>query len=337
MRYILEISDLSVEFPTRSGVIRVVDRLSLCLRPGERLGLVGESGSGKSITLLSVLGLVPSPGRVVQGEILYRGRNLLRLKPNQLQALRGKDLAMVFQDPMTTLNPVFPVGEQIRESLRVHGFFFRRRLFPFGRSVYSQERKRVLHLMAEVGIPSPEERYGAYPHEFSGGMQQRAMIAIALACDPEVLLLDEPTTALDVTIQAQIMALLDQTCRRRGTAIVLVTHDLSLAAEFCDRIAVMYAGKVVEEGPVDDVIRNPRHPYTQGLLAAIPQMGHARRIPQAIPGEVDLAVLPKGCPFAPRCTWVMDRCWLEMPEYYPVGSSHKARCFLNREAKWNPS
>lgn len=332
----LEILDLCVEFPAQGRAFRAVDGVTLRLGQGERLGLVGESGSGKSMTLLSVMGLVPPPGRVVRGEVRYRGRNLYQLKPQEWRTLRGKNLAMVFQDPMTTLNPVFKVGEQIRESLRVHGFFPGPSMVPFDRIRRHRERERVLHLMAEVGIPSPQERYEAYPHEFSGGMQQRAMIAIALACNPEILLLDEPTTALDVTVQAQIMALLDEISRSRGTAIILVTHDLSLAAEFCDRIAVMYAGKIVEEGPVEQVIQEAKHPYTQGLLAAIPHIGPTRQIPLPIPGEVDLAALPPGCPFAPRCPWVMERCWREVPDLYPVSSKHQTRCFLSQEAPWNP-
>jgi len=321
---LLLIEDLQVVFLTPHGSVRAVNGLSLQLGVGERVGLVGESGSGKSVTLLTILGLTPAPGRVIRGRILFRGMNLLEATPRQLRQIRGRHIAMIFQDPMTSLNPVFKVGEQVRESLRVHNYLAEGVLPGRRRNL---ERQRVLQLMAEVGIPSPEERYEAYPHEFSGGMQQRAMIAIALSCDPEIILADEPTTALDVTVQAQIMNLLDRINRTRGTAILLVTHDLHLAAEFCDRIVVMYAGQVVECGSSEEVLRHPKHPYTQGLLNALPEI-HPQKAPlQPIPGEIDLAALPPGCPFAPRCNRVMPVCQ-NPPELLEPVPGHQVRCFL---------
>ncbi|MBW1722868.1 MAG: ABC transporter ATP-binding protein [Deltaproteobacteria bacterium] len=329
---VLELKNLTVEFPTRRGLVRAVNQVSLTLEKGQRLGLVGESGSGKSMTLLSILRLVPHPGLIAQGGITYQGTELLGLKPGEMRALRGKDIAMIFQDPMTTLNPVYKVGDQIRESLRVHNVFTANSsLFVFEKKRRAAERRRVLELMDEVGIPSAEERYEAFPHEFSGGMQQRAVIAIALACNPNILLADEPTTALDVTVQAQIMALLERINQERGTAIILVTHDLSLASEFCDRIAVMYAGRILEQGSVADVIDRPRHPYTIGLLNALPRMRFGRRPLQPIPGEVDLASLPLGCVFANRCSQAEDMCYRSSPQLEVVEPGHEACCFKCRE------
>ncbi len=325
MRAILRVEDLLVEFPTPHGQVRAVNGVTFQLATGERLGIVGESGSGKSMTLLTIMGLTPPPGRIRRGEVWFKERNLLEASPQELRQMRGRHIAMIFQDPMTTLNPVFRVGEQIRESLRVHQYLGEERV-PASRR-RALEKQRVLRLMAEVGIPAPEERYEAYPHEFSGGMQQRAMIAIALSCDPEVILADEPTTALDVTVQAQIMRLLDQINRQRGTAIVLVTHDLHLAAEFCDRILVMYAGQIVEQGPTEAVIRHPKHPYTQGLLGALPEIRPEKTPLMPIPGEIDLAHLPPGCPFAPRCHRAMEACSTP-PALLEVEENHQVRCFL---------
>lgn len=333
MTNILEIEDLTVEFPTRRGAIRAVNHVNLTLDRGERLGLVGESGSGKSMTLLTILRLTPHPGRITSGVIRYLDKDLLSLNLTQMRRLRGKELAMIFQDPMTTLNPVFRVGDQIRESLRVHNIYGGGSSI-FGRRKQNQaERVRVMELMAEVGIPSPEERYEAYPHEFSGGMQQRAMIAIALACNPRVLLADEPSTALDVTVQAQIIALMERISDTRGTATILVTHDLSLAAEFCGRIAVMYAGTIVEQGPVTAVINAPGHPYTIGLLNSLPRLRHGKRPLTPIPGEVDLAELPPGCPFSPRCINAMEQCHAHLPDQVLLSPGHAVRCFLFKEAE----
>lgn len=326
---VLEIQDLTVAFPTRHGVVRAVSAVSLSVVPGGRIGLVGESGSGKSMTLLTAMRLTPHPGQITGGQIHYHNRNLFELDNKAMRSLRGKEIAMIFQDPMTTLNPVHKIGDQIRETLKVHNIYggqsFRRE-----KSRRKEEQLRVYRLMEEVGIPSPEERYENYPHEFSGGMQQRAVIAIALSCNPKVLLADEPTTSLDVTVQAQIMALLEKISRERQTAIILVTHDLSLAAEFCERIAVMYAGSIVEEGSVSQVIDTPLHPYTRGLLNALPRLGLEKKMLEPIPGEIDMADLPPGCIFAPRCREVVQVCWESKPGLVAVENGHLARCHLCR-------
>ena len=286
------------------------------------------------MTLLSILRLVPFPGKIVGGEVTFRGCNLLEKKPAEMRTLRGQDIAMVFQDPMTTLNPVFRVGEQIGESLRIHGAMgkesFRRK---YGENRKIAERKRVLELMREVGIPSAEERYLEYPHQFSGGMQQRALIAIALSCNPKLLLADEPTTALDVTIQAQILSLLEQINKEHGTGIILVTHDLGVAAEFCQRIAVMYAGSLVEIGPTDVVIEDPQHPYTIGLLRSIPKITGKKEKIKPIFGNVpDLAGLAGGCPFAPRCDFVEDACYSRDIPMRQITDNHQVRC-LNSQGQ----
>jgi len=309
---LLELEDLTTVFPTRRGLVRAVDGLSFRLHRGEKLGIVGESGSGKSVTLLSILRLVPPPGQIVQGEVRFQGEDLGSKSGRELRAMRGKDIAMIFQDPMTTLNPAFRVGDQIRESLRIHNIAqpgngrFARLL---GKGPRTAEDERVLQAMADVGIPVPEQNALRYPHQFSGGMQQRVLIAVALACEPQVLLADEPTTALDVTIQAQIMALLDKINREHSTAIVLVTHNLGLVAEFCQNIIVMYAGQMIERGTIDQVINEPMHPYTQGLLRCLPKIGAQQEKILPIPGLVpDLAHLPGGCPFFPRCDQAMPEC-----------------------------
>lgn len=332
---LLEIDDLAVQFATRRGTVRAVDGVSLRLHEGEILGIVGESGSGKSMTLLSILRLIPRQGRIARGAIRYRGQNLLDLPMGAMRALRGGDIAMIFQDPMTTLNPVFPVGEQIREALRIHGRLDpdRKRRWPhdlIDRQRLRAEREEVVRVMHEVGIPAPELRYRDYPHQFSGGMQQRALIAIALSCRPRILLADEPTTALDVTIQAQILDLMRQINRDHGTSIILVTHDLAVAAEFCDRIAVMYAGRIVESGATEEVLFRPRHPYTEGLLRSIPRLEGERTPLEPIPGEVpDLAALPENaCPFAPRCHRAIPACTAQVPPRVEVGPGHYARCLL---------
>ena len=309
---LLEVEGLTTVFPTRRGLVRAVDGLSFQLHRGEKLGIVGESGSGKSVTLLSILRLVPYPGKIVAGDARFRGEGLGAKSARQMRQIRGKDVAMIFQDPMTTLNPAFVVGEQIRESLRIHGLVPARkgvawRLYDPRRR--AAEYRRVWETMADVGIPLPVENARSYPHQFSGGMQQRALVAIALSCEPQVLLADEPTTALDVTIQAQIVALLDKINREHGTAIVLVTHNLGLVAEFCQRIIVMYAGQLMEQGTTDQVIETPQHPYTRGLLHCLPETGARQERIQPIPGLVpDLADLPRGCPFAPRCDAALGIC-----------------------------
>jgi oligopeptide/dipeptide ABC transporter ATP-binding protein len=309
---LLELRDLTTIFPTRRGLVRAVDGMSFTLHEREKLGIVGESGSGKSVTLLSILRLVPHPGQIASGEVYFQGESLAQKPGADMRRIRGKEIAMIFQDPLTTLNPVFSVGEQIHESLRIHhimdapdGGWHPLR----GRRRRKAEDERVLAVMQDVGIPSPADRAKAYPHQFSGGMQQRVIIAIALSCEPRLLLADEPTTALDVTIQAQIMALLNKINQEHGTSIILVTHNLGLVAEFCENIIVMYAGWMMEKGSVDEVIADPKHPYTVGLLRCLPRISAERRKIRPIPGLVpDLAELPPGCPFSPRCDQVMDAC-----------------------------
>jgi oligopeptide/dipeptide ABC transporter ATP-binding protein len=320
---VLELRHLTTVFPTRRGLVRAVDGMDLTLHEGEKLGIVGESGSGKSVTLLSIMRLVPKPGETVDGDVLFQGESLLRKSPVEMRAIRGKEIAMIFQDPLTTLNPVFSVGEQIHESLRIHNIVMSsdlassassdgRRHGRFRRRRKDAEQERVIEVMEDVGIPSPEERAKSYPHQFSGGMQQRVIIAIALSCEPRLLLADEPTTALDVTIQAQIMDLLNKINREHGTSIILVTHNLGLVAEFCHNIIVMYAGWMMEKGNIDEVITDPKHPYTEGLLRCLPRISAKREKIHPIPGLVpDLASLPPGCPFSPRCDRALPRCWEE--------------------------
>lgn len=333
---VLELRNLTTAFPTQRGSVRAVESVNLALFPGQILGLVGESGCGKSTVLMSILQLIAKPGGVEAGEILLEGRDLRGLSQAEMRAIRGKDIAMIFQDPLSTLNPAFHVGEQIRESLRLHKMMPGSAI-PFSRTRKNREKERVLEVMTEVGIPAPEARYRAYPHEFSGGMQQRALIAIGLACHPKVLLADEPTTALDVTIQAQIVDLMKRINEEHGTAIILVTHDLGLAAEFCDHVAVMYAGRIVEIGPTDQVIQQPQHPYTEGLLRCIPDISRRQPI-QPISGSVpDLADLPTGCAFVPRCPYARPVCsersfrlltanGAASPELARSGEVHMARC-----------
>ncbi len=334
---LLELRNLDTVFPTRRGLVRAVAGVSLSLREGEILGVVGESGCGKSVTMLSILRLIASPGRIAGGEIFFEGRDLLKLDDGAMRRIRGKEIAMVFQDPQTSLNPVFTVGDQIRESLRLHHVVASRR-WAWGQP--DEEKNRVLALMAEVGIGSPADRYHEYPHEFSGGMQQRALMAIALACEPKVLLADEPTTSLDVTIQAKIMDLMRQINQARGTAIVLVTHNLDLAAEFCQRVAVMYAGRIVEMGTTEQVTETPQHPYTRGLLTCIPHISAQRTRIEPIPGNVpDLANVPPGCAFGERCALVQPACRDGAVPLFEAAPGHWTRCLLNvgteRQADWD--
>ena len=327
---LLELKQLTTEFPARRGAVAAVKNVDLSVRPGEILGIVGESGCGKSTVLLSILRLIARPGRIIDGEILFRGKNLRDLPLRRMRDIRGKEISMIFQDPLSTLNPVFPVGEQIREAMRLHG------IIRGGSSYYpwfgergrrAKEKQRVLEVMQEVGISAAETRYRAFPHQFSGGMQQRALIAISLVCNPSLILADEPTTALDVTIQAQIINLMRQINVEHGTSIILVTHNLGLAAEFCHSLAVMYAGEIVERGSVDELIENPKHPYTQGLLNCLPRITAEQQKLQPIPGNVpDLTDLPPGCTFAPRCPIVRDACWHTDLSLRQVDTNHYARC-----------
>ena len=322
MTHLLQVKNLATHFPTREGLVRAVDGVSFYLDRGELLGLVGESGCGKSMTALSIMRLVPPPGKIAAGEILFEGRNLVKLSNREMRDVRGDDIAMIFQDPMTSLNPVFTVGEQIAEALRLHRRLSRR-----------DARAGAIAAMREVSIPDPESRVKDYPHQLSGGMRQRVMIAMALACDPKLLIADEPTTALDVTIQAQILELLNHLRRTRDLAILLITHDLGVVAEVADRVAVMYTGKIVEESPVDELFARPKHPYTEGLLRSVPKLtvqdvAKAERL-QTIEGVVPKPTnLPPGCHFEPRCPYRMPRCKEGEIPLHPVGDGVMARCVL---------
>jgi len=320
--HLLEVKDLRTHFPTRAGLVRAVDGVSFHLDRGELLGLVGESGCGKSITALSIMRLISPPGKIVSGEIVFDGRNLLTLSYSQMREIRGDDIAMIFQDPMTSLNPVFTVGEQIAEALRLHRKLSR-----------NAARDAAIEAMGEVAIPDPARRAYDYPHQLSGGMRQRVMIAMALACDPKLLIADEPTTALDVTIQAQILELLNELRKSRELAVLLITHDLGVVAEVADRVAVMYTGKIVEESPVEELFARPRHPYTEGLLRSVPKLtaedvAKAERL-ETIEGVVPSPTnLPPGCHFAPRCPYRMQRCVEEEIQLYDLEGGVKVRCVL---------
>jgi oligopeptide/dipeptide ABC transporter ATP-binding protein len=338
---LLDIRNLQTVFPSNGKLVRAVTDVNIILNEGEILGVVGESGCGKSTLLLSILRLLRHPGRVESGEVRFRGKDVLQLNNDEMRALRGKDISMIFQDPLSTLNPAFTVGEQISESLRLHHIMGKGNLpWPFNGARRAKEKQRVLQIMDEVGIPSPMDRFASYPHQFSGGMQQRTLIAIALVCGPALLLADEPTTALDVTIQAQIMNLMKQINQERGTAIILVTHDLGLAAEFCDRIAVMYAGRIVEQGTVEEIVEDPQHPYTKGLLDCRPSLGERGKSIRPIPGNVpNLADLPAGCAFAPRCVHAQDVCREGPVPMFETEPGHLNRCLMTsdfgRGPDWN--
>ena len=322
MSHLIEVIDLKTHFQTREGLVRAVDGVSFYLDRGELLGLVGESGCGKSITALSIMRLVAPPGRIVNGEILFEGRDLLKLSNREIRAVRGDDIAMIFQDPMTSLNPVFTLGEQIAEALRLHRGLSRK-----------AARAAAIEAMREVSIPDPALRADDYPHQLSGGMRQRVMIAMALACDPKLLIADEPTTALDVTIQAQILELLDHLRKTRELAVLLITHDLGVVAEVADRVAVMYTGKIVEQSPVDELFARPKHPYTEGLLRSVPKLTTKDVIKperlQTIEGTVPRpSALPPGCHFEPRCPYAMPRCREGEIPLYPAGEGVVVRCVL---------
>jgi oligopeptide/dipeptide ABC transporter ATP-binding protein len=302
---LLQVQNLRTYFDTRYGVMKAVDGVDFEVAEGRTLGVVGESGSGKSVTALSIMRLIEAPGRLVEGSrVLFEGRDLAALSEREMQEIRGNEIAMTFQEPMTSLNPVYTAGDQIAEAIRLH-----RRMGA------RQARQRAIELLGLVGIPSPEQRFSAYPHQMSGGMRQRVMIAMALACEPRLLIADEPTTALDVTVQAQILESLHELRQRLAMAIILITHDLGVVAEMCDDVAVMYAGRVAERGPVDAIFRNPQHPYTEALLRSIPLLGMTPDEPlKVIPGKVPSALRwPPGCRFAGRCDYATERCRRQDP------------------------
>jgi peptide/nickel transport system ATP-binding protein len=318
---ILEVKGLTVQFPTRRGTLTAVDSISFSIAPGEVLGVVGESGAGKSITGLAVIGLLEPPGRIAKGEIRLEGRRIDNLPHEELRRIRGRRIGVIFQDPLTSLNPLYTIGQQLEETILTH--------LPLSKS---QARERALALLREVGIPAPEARYGSYPHHFSGGMRQRVVIALALAAKPRLLIADEPTTALDVSIQAQIIALLKRLAGERGAAVMLITHDMGVIAETAQRVAVMYAGRIVEIGPVRDVIHAPRHPYTVGLMGSIPKIGIRKKRLMQIDGAMPrLNAIPPGCPFNPRCPRRFERCFVERPELMSAGTS-RAACWLHAPA-----
>ena len=316
---LLTVQNLKTYFYMDGGVARAVDGVSFTLRKGETLGLVGESGCGKSVASLSILRLVPDPpGKIVEGEIRFNGQNLLRLSENGMRRVRGNDIAMVFQEPMTSLNPVFTCGFQIDEAVRLHERLDR-----------DAARKKTEAMLRRVGIPDPAGRADDYPHQLSGGMRQRVMIAMALSCNPDLLIADEPTTALDVTIQAQILDLLQQLQQEFGMAVLMITHDLGVIAEVADRVAVMYAGKIVESGDVKEIFLDPRHPYTQGLLSSLPGPDRPTGPLPVIPGTVpDATRFPPGCRFAPRCARAGDICREQEPPLLPVEDEHTAACWM---------
>ena len=322
---LLEVKDLKVSFRTEDGLVRAVDGISFTVDEGEVVGIVGESGSGKSVTMMSVMRLINDPNAIYEGEILYKGRNLMGVSQDAMRQVRGEEIAMIFQDPMTSLNPVYTVGWQIEEQLNEHNDLNK-----------GQARQRAIALLTQVGIPKPEQRIDDYPHQFSGGMRQRVMIALALSCNPDLLIADEPTTALDVTIQAQILELIKNLKQEFGSAVVLITHDLGVVADVADRILVMYAGRIVEEGNKEQIFYDPQHPYTWGLLGSIARLDRprARRL-TAIAGQPpSLINRPQGCSFRPRCPQAFDRCRAEDPQLTTkVGDGHLDACHLSVEDK----
>jgi len=320
MEKLLEINNLRTSFFTHVGEVKAVGGVSFHLNKGEALGIVGESGSGKSITMMSLMRLLADTGKIVEGEILFKGQDLTKLSEREMEVIRGNEIGMIFQDPMTSLNPVFTIGNQLMEPLLKHRGLSKKEAFT-----------RAVHMLSLVGIPSPEKRMKQYPHEFSGGMRQRAMIAMALCCEPKLLIADEPTTALDVTIQAQILELMKDLKEKLGTSIILITHDLGVVADVCARINVMYGGLIAETGTSKDLFYNPKHPYTWGLLRSIPNP-HSDTRERLIPIDgtpPDLLKPPVGCPFAPRCDYAMKICESQRPPLFEIDENHKAACWLN--------
>ena len=314
---LLQVRHLRVEFPTRRGTLLAIDDISFDIAPGEVLGVVGESGAGKSLTGAAIIGLLEPPGRIAAGEILLEGQRIDNLPHEQMRAIRGRKIGAIFQDPLTSLNPLYTIGRQLTETILTH--------LPVSAE---EARQRAIRLLQDTGIPAAEQRIDQYPHQFSGGMRQRVVIALALAAQPKLIVADEPTTALDVSIQAQIIALLKRLCKEQGAAVMLVTHDMGVIAETCDRVAVMYAGRIVEVGPVHDVIHAPAHPYTAGLMGSIPSMdGERDRLLQIEGAMPRLTAIPPGCAFHPRCPQAVARCRTERPELAAAGST-RAACWL---------
>jgi peptide/nickel transport system ATP-binding protein len=315
---LLQVQDLVVEFPTRRGTLRALDRISFEIAPGEILGVVGESGAGKSLTGAAIIGLLEPPGRIASGQILLEGERIDHLPFERMRHIRGRKIGAIFQDPLTSLNPLYTIGRQLVETIQAH--------LPVGTE---EARRRAIGLLEDTGIPAAAQRIDHYPHQFSGGMRQRVVIALALAAEPKLIVADEPTTALDVSIQAQIIQLLKRVCRERGAAVMLITHDMGVIAETCDRVAVMYAGRVAEIGPVHEVINTPAHPYTLGLMASIPDMESDRERLNQIDGAMPrLNAIPPGCAYNPRCPRTFDRCLVERPDLLNAGAS-RAACWLH--------
>ena len=315
---LLEVKHLRVEFPTRHGTLVALDDISFEIAPGEILGVVGESGAGKSLTGAAIIGLLDPPGRVAGGEIRFEGRRIDNLPYEDMRKVRGRSIGAIFQDPLTSLNPLYTIGQQLVETIRAH--------LPVS---LQEARARAIRLLEETGIQAAGQRIDQYPHQFSGGMRQRVVIALALAAEPKLIVADEPTTALDVSIQAQIISLLKKLCKDHGAAVMLITHDMGVIAETCDRVAVMYAGRIVEIGPVHDVIHTPAHPYTAGLMGSIPAMDEDRERLLQIDGAMPrLTAIPSGCAFNPRCAHAFERCRVERPDLLPAGAT-RAACWLH--------
>ncbi len=319
---ILEINDLRTHFFSDEGEIPAVDGVSLSVKKGEIVGIVGESGSGKSVTSLSIMKLIPNPpGKIVGGEVNFKSENLIQVTNKRIKKIRGNEIAMIFQEPMTSLNPLFTIGNQLREAIRIH------------EKVRKKEaHHKSINLLKLVGLPRAEDVINEYPHQLSGGMRQRVMIAMAMACEPDLLIADEPTTALDVTIQAQILDLMRTLNKEKSTAILLITHDLGVVAKMCERVIVMYAGQVVEEGTVREVLKDPQHPYTQGLIRSLPQLEEKNQKLYSIKGTVPRPKMGRiGCRFAPRCEFAFERCFKENPDLYKIQNTRQSRCFLHHE------
>jgi len=323
---LLQVQNLVVEFPHRRGTLRALDDISFEIAPGEILGVVGESGAGKSLTGAAIIGLLEPPGRIASGQVMLEGQRIDNLPPDSMRLIRGRKIGAIFQDPLTSLNPLYTVGRQITETIQAH--------LPVDAA---EARRRAVALLEDTGIPAAAQRVDHYPHQFSGGMRQRVVIALALAAEPKLVIADEPTTALDVSIQAQIIQLLKRVCRERGAAVMLITHDMGVIAETCDRVAVMYAGRIAEIGPVHEVINQPAHPYAMGLMAAIPDITIDRDRLYQIDGAMPrLDAIPSGCAYNPRCPRAFDRCRVERPDLLDAGATRAACCLHDAHARTTP-